>query len=220
MNLKILLVLITFFNLNLYAKEKKLNPAKPVEIKASEEKATETDSVKAIPVPATETIKKEASLATETLKVPPPLVPETDSGEKKPFYDEPQNTPLTEDEIISMLKEKHKGSIVGKFINSYPRLIKLTVRVITDKEITKIWANTLKDKTRYYVFAAILFLTMAINWAWRRNQSNTIAPFFDKVKSWFLRIFLINFSRFALFVLLFEFELRPIWVLVRKTFEF
>lgn len=217
MYLKIFLVLINLFNFNLHAKEGKKNPPqKAVATKKVELKATETES----PAFATETIKEEPALATATTEEPAALATETIAEDKKPFYDETKNIPLTEDEIISLLKEKHKGTVVGKFMNSYPRLIKLTVRVTMDKEIKKIWADTLKDKTRYYIFAAILLLTMAINWAWRRSQSNTVAPFFDKVKGWLLRISLINFSRVALFILLFEFELRPIWVLVRKTFGF
>jgi hypothetical protein len=133
---------------------------------------------------------------------------------------ETQNVPLSEDEIIKILKEKHQGSIVGKFMDSYPRLIKLTVRVTMDKEIRKIWMDTLNDKTRYYLFSGILFLTMAINWAWKRAQRNRVGSALGKIGGWAFRVFLINFSRLAFFILLFEFELRPIWVLARKTFNF
>ncbi len=220
MNLKFLLVFSLFFNFNLYSKvdkktqtsEKVEETKKEVEVKSPEVNATETiktDKVQEEALPSTETIKDASSIGTQTI-----------TEKEAPLVEETQNIPISEDEIISLLKEKHKGTIVGKFIKRYPRLIKLTVRVTTDKEIQKLWADTLKDKTRYYLFIAIFLLTMAISWAWRRQQRNANLPFFQSLKGWFIRVFLINFSRLALFILLFEFELRPIWVLARKTFGF
>jgi hypothetical protein len=189
MNLKILLVLITFLNFNLYAE---LNPDKKIEINSETEKTSPL-------------FKGETSLA---MKI--------DSEDKKSYHD----APLTEDEIISLLKEKHRGSIIGKIMESYPRLTKLAVRLNLDKEVKKVWSETLKDKTRYFVFLAIFLLTAAINWAWRRSQANRMVPLWESIKGWLLRFSLINFSRLALFIILFEFELRPVWAIVRKTFQF
>lgn len=206
MFLKIFFILVIFFNWSLLAKEKTGN--KP--------KMTKT-GVKVLPISATETKEKEEGL--EGKEIPPLASPTT--IEKQPVKEEEiKSGPLSEDEIIQLLKEKHRGSIVGKFMDSYPRLIKLTVRVTMDKEIRKIWKDTLNNKTRYYLFLGILLLTMAINWAWRRAQANRVGYIWEKIGGWVFRVFLINFSRLALFILLFEFELRPIWVLARRTFGF
>ncbi len=202
--------LVIFFSGNLFAQEKVNKPNIP---ETSKEVATlSVIETKNPSKPKTEEVGEEKEIedmATKT-QMEIPVIQNTQI----------EDVPLTEDEIIKILKEKHRGSILGKFMDSYPRLIKLTVRVTMNKEIRKTWANTLKDKTRYYLFLGILILTFAINWAWRRDQASREGSIWVKIRGWVFRVSLINFSRVALFILLFEFELRPIWVLARKTFGF
>jgi hypothetical protein len=213
MYFKAFFLIFIFFNENLFAKEKEtkldISETSKKEIKVATLSVIDTkDSSK----PTLEEDDEEKEIEGMDKKILKGI-PETQNTEI-------QNVPLTEDEIIKILKEKHRGSVVGKFMDSYPRLIKLTVRATMDKEIRKLWQDTLKDKTRYYLFTGILFLTFGINWAWRRYQISRAGSAWEKIRGWGFRVFLINFSRLAFFILLFEFELRPIWILARNTFNF
>lgn len=130
-----------------------------------------------------------------------------------------QSGPLTEDDVISMLKEKHKGSVVGVFMDSYPRLIRLTVRATMDENIKKLWADTLKDKTRYYLLIGFFLLTVLINWFWKRDQIRSDNSIPKRILGFFYRFFLINIARVGFFIFLFPKEIYPVWVLFRKIFS-
>ena len=130
-----------------------------------------------------------------------------------------ESGPLTEDDVISILKEKHKGSFLGVFMDSYPRLIKLTVRATMDENIKKLWGDTLKDKTRYYLLIGFFLLTVLVNWFWKRDQIRSDNRIPKRVLGFFYRFFLINIARVGFFIFLFPNEIYPVWVLFRKVFS-
>jgi hypothetical protein len=183
--------------------ETKPTENKVAEIKDVDSKATETE------LGETKEIEKNAS--------------ETEAIEEKEIEAIASETfksgPLTEDDVISMLKEKHKGSVVGIFMDSYPRLIKLTVRATMDENIKKLWGDTLKDKTRYYLLIGFFLLTVLINWFWKRDQIRSDNSIPKRVLGFFYRFFLINIARVGFFIFLFPKEIYPVWVLFRKVFS-
>jgi hypothetical protein len=201
----------------------KTEVTKPTVTKAPEAKAMETKPTEN-KVPET---KEVASNATKTelgeAKEIEANASGTEATEEKEIEAIASETfksgPLTEDDVISLLKEKHKGSIVGVFMDSYPRLIKLTVRATMDENIKKLWGDTLKDKTRYYLLIGFFLLTVLINWFWKRDQIRSDNSIPKRVLGFFYRFFLINIARVGFFIFLFPNEIYPVWVLFRKVFS-
>lgn len=200
--------------------ETKVVETKPTEVQATGTKAGETKT-------ATET-KEVESKSTDTelaeTKETEVNATETEESDLKAIPEDATETfqsgPLSEDDVIAMLKEKHKGSVVGVFMESYPRLIRLTVRATMDENIKKLWADTLKDKTRYYLFIGIFLVTILINWFWKRDQIRSDSSIPKRVLGFFYRFFLINIVRVGFFIFLFAKEIYPIWALFRKIFSF
>ena len=126
---------------------------------------------------------------------------------------------LDEDEIVALVKEKYKGSPMETFMESNPRLTLLMVRAVKDESIVNLWKNSWIDKTKFYFFGGFFILTILLNWAWRRRQAQTLAPFHHKILPWLIRFSLINGSRIGVFAILFSDEISPVWDLFRKTFE-
>ena len=127
--------------------------------------------------------------------------------------------PLTEEEIIALVKEKYNGTMMESFMESNPGLTLLTVRVTRDENIKGLWKATFVDKTRYYFFAGFFILSALINWYWRRRQIQTLAPFWQKVASFLARFTLVNGSRVGFFIFLFKTEINPVWAHAKNIFE-
>ncbi|RLA63163.1 MAG: hypothetical protein DRQ88_04430 [Epsilonproteobacteria bacterium] len=127
--------------------------------------------------------------------------------------------PLSEEEIVSLLKEKFKDSIMETFIESNPRLTLLTVRVTRDENIKGLWKATLADKTRYYFFVGFIILTVLVNWYWKKRQTQTMAPFWHKIAWWFARFSLVNGARIGFFIFLFKTEINPVWSHAKNIFS-
>lgn len=131
-----------------------------------------------------------------------------------------QQVKLTDEEILVLLREKYQGTAMEGFVNGNPRLMELIVKVMRNEEITKLWKETLKDKTQYYIFSGFFILTLLINWWWKRRQIQTLAPFHQKLFAWLMRFTIINGSRVGAFVFLFKKEITPVWELFKKTFGY
>ena len=127
--------------------------------------------------------------------------------------------PLTEEEIVVLVKEKYKGTMMENFMESNPGLTLLTVRVTRDENIKGLWKATFVDKTRYYFFAGFFILTALMNWYWRRRQIQTLAPIWQKVASFLARFTLVNGSRVGFFIFLFKTEINPVWAHAKNIFE-
>ncbi len=208
--------------------EIKVVETKTTEVQATGTKAAEPKKNEAqIPVPKTSEIKEVESKATDTelaeTKETEVNATDTEESDLKAIAADATETfqsgPLSEDDVIAMLKEKHKGSIVGVFMESYPRLVRLTVRATMDENIKKLWANTIKDKTRYYLLIGFFLLTVLINWFWKRDQIRSDNSIPKRVLGFFYRFFLINIARVGFFIFLFPKEIYPVWVLFRKVFS-
>lgn len=126
---------------------------------------------------------------------------------------------ISDDEIVALLKEKYKDTVMEGFIKSNPRLTLLVVRTVKDENIINSWKESFKDKTRYFYFTAFLIISFFINWVWKRRQIQTFEPLSHRIGGFFLRFGIINGSRVAFFIFLFRKEISPIWSLFRKTFD-
>lgn len=216
--------------------ETKTSGAKPTEANVTESKVTETKvaGVSVIGAKGTEAkepgskvteeeedeIKPIAANATAVTAAAATILKVTNDEEKvAPNATETfKSGPLTEDDVISMLKEKHKGSVVGVFMDSYPRLIKVTVRATMDENIKKLWGDTLKDRTRYYLLIGFFLITVLVNWFWKRDQIRSDNSLPKRILGFFYRFFLINIARVGFFIFLFPNEIYPVWVIFRKIF--
>ncbi len=125
---------------------------------------------------------------------------------------------LSEAELIKILKENTKDSPMRPYMDQFPNLTILTVRLIKDQESIPALVKTVEDKKRLIYFTGWMLATFILGFILKRFFHNPNRTFLGAVGMFFLRFYIMLFVRLGLIFYYFHKELKPSLAVVKKTF--
>lgn len=125
---------------------------------------------------------------------------------------------LEEKELVKLLDENTKSSSMRPYLDEFPNIMLLAVRLIKDKESIPSLVKILEDKDRLIHFGGWMIGTIIFGMLLKRFFHREDRSFLGAVGLFFLRFYIMLFLRLALIYFYFGQELRPSLQIIKKTF--
>jgi hypothetical protein len=125
---------------------------------------------------------------------------------------------LSEAELLKILNDNTKDSPMRPYMDQFPNITVLAVRLIKDKESIPALVKTVENKDRLIHFAGWMLGTFILGYIIKRILHNPNRTFLGSVGMFFLRFYIMLFVRLGLIYIYFHEELKPALAVVKKTF--
>lgn len=125
---------------------------------------------------------------------------------------------LSEAELTKILNENTKDSPMRPYMDQFPNITILTVRLIKDQDSIPALVKMVENKDRLIRFAAWMLVTFILSFILKRIFHNPNRSFLGAVGMFFLRFYIMLFVRLGLIYFYFHNELKPSLGIVKKTF--
>jgi hypothetical protein len=151
------------------------------------------------------------------IKAAPPKVIPTDLSNSVRMALEPLQK-LSEEELLKRLNEATKDSPVRRYMDDFPHLTILTIRLIKDKESIPSLVKIVEDKNRLINYVAIMVCTIIVGFVLKNIMHKEGRTFIRSACYFFIRTLLLLALRIAITEYFFSEELAPAVKVFKQTF--
>lgn len=125
---------------------------------------------------------------------------------------------LSEDELLTMLKENTKGTAAGEYVERFPQLMVFTVRLIKDREAIPSFVSVMDDQDRLIRFSGLMIATILVGFFLKRFMKREGRSVAAALGVWFLRSLIMFSLRLGIIIFFFGEELTPAFNVALRTF--
>jgi hypothetical protein len=143
--------------------------------------------------------------------------------DKKPKYSEVIKSTLaplqklSEEELVLMLKENTRESSAAKYVDHFPQIMLIAVRLIKDKDALPEMAKILDDQDKLIHYSGMMIATFLVGFLLRRFMAKEGRTIFVSLSLWFIRFLIMSGLRIAVTIFFFGEELTPAFKVLTRT---
>lgn len=124
---------------------------------------------------------------------------------------------LSEKELSDMLKENTKGTAAGTYVERFPKMMTIAVRLIKDPEAIPGVVRTVDDQDKLIRFAGLMIATILVGFFLKRLMAKEGRGVLASLGYWFLRSLIMFGLRVGIIVFFYSEELTPAFKVVSRS---
>lgn len=125
---------------------------------------------------------------------------------------------MSEEELLKLLKENTKDSKFAPYIEKFPKISILSVKLIKDKDAIPSAVKIIEDRDKLVWFVGIMISTILIGFLLERIMKRKDSSVLGAIGLFFLRVLILTIIRIVIIIVFYGKELGPATKVVNNMF--